>query len=110
MNLPLKWIYPDFFPYFFYTLSHTKLKQFYNQLKIQFEKAASLQNTALEYRQLIESSNNTALLKKALDAGEISLINYLMGLLFAYSAMDNLLKSEYELNKALSFLAQFETQ
>ncbi len=84
--------------------------QFYNQLKIQFEKAASLQNTALEYRKLIESSNNAALLKKALDAGEISLINYLMELSFAYSAMDNLLKSEYELNKALSFLAQFETQ
>jgi hypothetical protein len=27
---------------------------------------------------------------------------------FAYLAMDNLLKSEYELNKALSVLAQFE--
>ena len=84
--------------------------QFYNQLKIQFEKAASLQQTALEYRKLIESSNNAVLLKKALDAGEIPLINYLMELSFAYSAMDNLLKSEYELNKALSFLAQFETQ
>jgi outer membrane protein TolC len=84
--------------------------QFYNQLKIQFGKAASLQKTVFEYRKLIESSNNAALLKKALDAGEISLINYLMELSFAYSAMDNLLKSEYELNKALSFLAQFETK
>jgi len=84
--------------------------QFYNQLKIQFEKASSLQKTALEYRKLIESSNNSVLLKKALDAGEIPLINYLMELSFAYSAMDNLMKSEYELNKALSFLAQFETQ
>lgn len=84
--------------------------QFYNQLKIQFEKASSLQKTALGYRQLIEASNNAILLKKALDAGEITLINYLMELSFAYSAMDNLLKSEYELNKALSILAQFETQ
>ena len=82
--------------------------QFYNQLKIQFEKAASLQQTALEYRKLIESSNNAVLLKKALDAGEIPLINYLTELTFANSAMDNLLKSEYELNKALSVLAQFE--
>lgn len=84
--------------------------QFYNQLKIQFEKASSLQKTTLEYRKLIESSNNAVLLKKALDAGEITLINYLMELSFAYSAMDNLLKSEYELNKALSILAQFESQ
>ena len=82
--------------------------QFYNQLKIQFEKAASLQQTALEYRKLIESSDNAVLLKKALDAGEIPLINYLTELTFANSAMDNLLKSEYELNKALSVLAQFE--
>ncbi|MHC1774000.1 MAG: TolC family protein [Lentimicrobium sp.] len=83
--------------------------QFYNQLKIQFGKAASLQKTALEYRTLIESSNNPELLKKALDAGEITLINYLMELSFTYSAMDNLLKSEYELNKALSVLDQYET-
>ncbi|MFZ4707521.1 MAG: TolC family protein [Bacteroidales bacterium] len=82
--------------------------QFYNQLKIQYEKAASLQKTAFEYRQLLESSNNAVLLKKALDKGEITLINYLMEVSFTYSAMDNLLESEYELNKALSFLAQFE--
>jgi cobalt-zinc-cadmium efflux system outer membrane protein len=82
--------------------------QFYNQLKILFGKAVSLQKTALEYRTLIESSNNPELLKKALDAGEITLINYLMELTFAYSAMDTLLKSEYELNKALSVLAQYE--
>jgi outer membrane protein TolC len=82
--------------------------QFYNQLKIQFERAASLQQTANEYRQAIQSSSNAELLKKALDQGELSLINYLMELSFTYQAMDNLLKSEYELNKAISFLAQFE--
>jgi len=84
-----------------------KLK-FYNQLKIQYENAASLQKTALEYRQLLESSNNAVLLKKALDKGEITLINYLMEVSFTYSAMDNLLESEYELNKALSVLDQYE--
>jgi uncharacterized protein YlxW (UPF0749 family) len=82
--------------------------QFYNQLKIQFERAASLQQTVNEYRQAIQSSSNAELLKKALDQGELSLINYLMELSFTYQAMDNLLKSEYELNKAISFLAQFE--
>jgi outer membrane protein TolC len=83
-------------------------QQFYNQLKIQFEKAAGLQQTVNGYRQALQTSNNAELLKKALDQGEIPLINYLMELSFTYSAMDNLLKSEYELQKALSFLAQFE--
>jgi len=82
--------------------------QFYNQLKIQYEKAASLQQTVNEYRQALQSSNNAELLKKALDQGELPLINYLMELSFTYQAMDNLLKSEYELNKAISLLAQFE--
>jgi outer membrane protein TolC len=82
--------------------------QFYNQLKIQFERAASLQQTVNEYSQALNSSNNAELLKKALDQGEIPLINYLMELSFTYEAMDNLLKSEYELNKAISFLEQFE--
>jgi cobalt-zinc-cadmium efflux system outer membrane protein len=82
--------------------------QFYNQLKIQYEKATSLQKTVAEYRQALETSNNAELLKKALDQGEITLISYLMELSFSYSAMDNLLESEYELNKALSILDQFE--
>lgn len=82
--------------------------QFYNQLKIQFEKATSLHNSVNEYRLALQSSNNAELLRKALDQGEIPLINYLMELTFTYTAIDNLLKSEYELNKVLSFLTQFE--
>jgi outer membrane protein TolC len=81
--------------------------QFYNQLKIHYEKAVSLQKTTTEYRQVLESSNNALLLKKALDKGEISLINYLMELTFTYTAIDNLLESEYEMNKAFSLLSQF---
>ncbi|MBK7027779.1 MAG: hypothetical protein IPH45_00515 [Bacteroidales bacterium] len=38
--------------------------QFYNQLKLQHDKAASLQKMAVEYRQLLESSQNPMLLKK----------------------------------------------
>lgn len=82
--------------------------QFYNQLKLQHDKAASLQKMAVEYRQLLESSQNPMLLKKALDKGEINLINYLMELSFTYQAIDKLLKSEYELNTVLSFLTQYE--
>lgn len=82
--------------------------QFYNQLKIEFERAASLQKTVTDYRQALQSSNNADLLKKALDKGEISLIDYLMEMSFTYSAVDNLLKYEYEMNRALSLLAKYE--
>jgi len=82
--------------------------QYYNKLKTEFEKAISLQNTVKEYRQLIQSSNQPEMLKKAFDHGEISLLNYLMELSLSYSAIDNVLKSEYELEKAYAFLSQFE--
>jgi cobalt-zinc-cadmium efflux system outer membrane protein len=81
--------------------------QFYNQLKIQFEKAVSLQNTVTEYRQSLKLYENTGLLKIALDKGEISLLNYLMELSLAYSTIDKFMKAENELNKAVVLLYQY---
>ncbi len=82
--------------------------QFYNQLKIQFEKAVRLQENVLQYRKELNNFDNEALLNKALDLGEISLINYLMELSITYTAIDNLLKIEHELNKSVANLMQFE--
>jgi outer membrane protein, heavy metal efflux system len=81
--------------------------QFYNQLKIQYAKAISLQNTVTDYRQSLQLYENTGLLQKALDKGEISLLNYLMEISLAYSSIDNYLKAENELNKAVILLYQF---
>lgn len=83
-------------------------RQYYLQLKSQFEKASSLQNTTQEYRHLIESSDQPVLLRKALDQGEITLISYLTELSFTYEAIDKLLKTEYELNKLIVLLSHYE--
>jgi cobalt-zinc-cadmium efflux system outer membrane protein len=81
--------------------------QFYNQLKIQFEKAVSLQNTVTEYRQSLQLYENAELLNKALDKGEISLLNYLMEMSLAYSTIDKFMIAENELNKAVVLLYQY---
>jgi cobalt-zinc-cadmium efflux system outer membrane protein len=51
---------------------------------------------------------NTELLKKALDKGEISLLNYLMEISLAYSTIDKYMKAENELNKAVVLLYQYQ--
>lgn len=82
--------------------------QFYNQLRIQYERAVSLQFTVSEYRQSLQLYQNTDLLKKALDKGEISLLNYLMEISLAYSTVDKFLKAESDLNKAVLLLYQYQ--
>jgi len=82
--------------------------QFYNHLKIQFEKAISLQNTVSEYRQSLQLYENTELLKKALDNGEISLLTYLMELSLAFTTIDKFMKAEHEFNKAMVILYQYQ--
>lgn len=82
--------------------------QFYSHLKIQFERAVSLQNSVTEYRQSLQLYENAELLKKALDKGELSLLNYLLELSLAYSTIDNFMKVENELNKAVVILYQYQ--
>jgi hypothetical protein len=56
--------------------------------------------------------NNTCRLKSkgfkiAFDQGEISLLNYLMEISFAYATIDKYLKAEHELNKTIALLCQY---
>jgi outer membrane protein TolC len=81
--------------------------QLYNQLRIHYNKAASLQKTVDDYRQSLNLYQNTELLKKALDHGEISLLNYLTELTLTYSTIDNYLEAENELNRAVCQLYQY---
>jgi hypothetical protein len=58
------------------TTTDTKL-QFYSQLKIRHTKLVSLQKNVADYRNQFSDFNNTELLQKAFDKGEISLTKYL---------------------------------
>ena len=68
--------------------------QFYNRLQTLYFKAAALQQNAQRVRQSLENNNNEPLLKKALDAGEISLLNYLLEIEFYYNEVNKVLEAE----------------
>jgi outer membrane protein TolC len=82
--------------------------QSYNRLKSHYEKALQLEETLNGYIEVLESVNSTELLKKALDAGEISLIDYMMELSLYYETVDNILSIKNELHQALAGLHYYE--
>jgi cobalt-zinc-cadmium efflux system outer membrane protein len=89
-------------------LAHDQKIQSYNQLKGEYEKAISLQKTQADYREALQTVNSTELLKKALDAGELSLIEYMLELTLYYETNDKFLSLENELNQIATGLYFFE--
>ncbi|MCD4696219.1 MAG: TolC family protein [Bacteroidales bacterium] len=81
--------------------------QFYNQLKALFTKATGLLKSANDYRINLQAFDNTTLLEKALDKGEITMINYILELSIYYESVNNLLELERDMNKALAELEQY---
>jgi outer membrane protein TolC len=80
-----------------------KLK-YYNNLKLLHAKVVNYQSSVGDYRKNLQLFDNSALLEKALNSGEISLINYLMELSVYYQSMDRLLDLELELNRTIAEL------
>ena len=74
---------------------------FYNHLMMLHQKALGMQTSVDDYRLKLKDFNNTNLLQKALDKGEISLVEYLYELSFYYDSFDNLLRMERDLNRVI---------
>ncbi len=89
-------------------IANDKKTQSYNRLKGQYEKAKSLQKTLAGYREVLQVVNSADLLKKALDAGELSLIEYMLELKLYYETTDKFLKVENELKQLAAGLYFFE--
>ena len=83
-------------------------QQFYNQLQIQYNRAVGLKNIAEAYRQSLTTANSTVLLKKALDSGEISLLDYMVELGLYYNMVNRTLEAERDYQKALAELSAVE--
>lgn len=81
--------------------------QFYNRLKLLHAKAIGLQNNANDYKSKLQTFDSSKLLKKALDKGEITLIDYILELSIYYESINKLLRSELEMNKTLAELNQY---
>lgn len=79
--------------------------QFYHRLQNLFMRAKRLQQEAASYRQALSAFNNEAFLKKALESGEISLLNYLLEITYHYEAMQKMLESERDLGFVLAELS-----
>lgn len=78
--------------------------RYYNNLKLLHAKAVNYQISVDDYRKNLQLFDNSALLEKALNSGEISLISYLMELSVYYESMDRLLDLELELNRTIAEL------
>ncbi len=81
--------------------------QFYNKLKTLHTKAKGLQKNVNDYRINLQKFNNSDLLKKALNKGEISLIDYILELSIYYESVNKQLELERDLNKTLAELNQY---
>lgn len=82
--------------------------QFRNTLKNQYDKVQKLSVLLKEYRNVLEITNNRDLLKKALDKGQLSLINYLLELGIYYETIDKYLETERDYQLAVAELQQWE--
>lgn len=81
--------------------------QFYNKLKSLHSKAVELQKRVTDYRSSLKLYNNSELLQKALNKGEISLLDYLLEFSIYNESMLNLLEAERELYITTVELNQF---
>ncbi len=82
--------------------------QFYTRLQTLYQKAFALQKNAQKVRQSLENNNNEPLLKKALDAGEISLPTYLLEIEFYYNAVNKVFEAERDFEIATAELQAVE--
>jgi len=82
--------------------------QFYNKLQSLFNQSVGLRETAQKYREALSSYSNEPLLRKSLDAGEISLLDYLLEVEFYYDAFNNMLEAERDYALAVAELTAVE--
>ena len=82
--------------------------RFHNNLKALYTKAVSLQNSLNDYRTNLQKFNNSALLQKALDNGELSLAEYYLELTVYYESFNRLLDIEKSLNETIIELYRYQ--
>jgi cobalt-zinc-cadmium efflux system outer membrane protein len=73
-----------------------------------YESYLHWQSTVEEYQSLLTTSNNEALLGKAFEAGQMSLIEYLIEVRYLYDAIERFLEAERELYDSIAILYKFQ--
>jgi cobalt-zinc-cadmium efflux system outer membrane protein len=76
-------------------------KQYYDQLDVRLK-------ILQEYKELLSTLNNTALLNKALALGQITIIQYFYDESFYFTAYDKYLQAEWEYRQAVARLYKYQ--
>ncbi len=80
----------------------------YTQWQLLYNRAAGLQQSAKQYKAALETASNNALLKKALDVGEISILEYILEMSFYYDSITQALQAERDYQQAVTELLMME--
>jgi outer membrane protein, heavy metal efflux system len=80
----------------------------YFENKQLYEQYSHWKNTYTEYQNILGSANNEELLNKALQHGEINLIEYLMETRYFYDAINRSLEAEKELQSSIARLLKYQ--
>lgn len=81
--------------------------QLHGILQERYFRAKGLVEAVETSKKALAEADNSQLLAKALKAGEISVVEYLVGLSYYYDAIDNVLSTERECQKACAELTDF---
>ena len=83
------------------TLVENELLQLYNQ-------SVALKTSIDEYGEVLKSQNNLMLLNKAIQAGQISMIEYFMEVTMLYQSIQNHLQLQNEYQKVMAQLYKYK--
>jgi outer membrane protein, heavy metal efflux system len=90
-----------------YQITEHRTKHYFENKQL-FEQYTHWQNTFSDYQAILGTANNDQLLNKALEAGELSLIEYLMEVRYFYDAIGRSLDAEREMQQSVARLYKFE--
>lgn len=79
-----------------------------NELQTLYNQALSLKTSMDEYDRIFRSQNNLALLNKAIQAGQISMIEYFVDVTTYYQSMQNYLQLQNQYQKVMAQLYRFK--
>jgi outer membrane protein TolC len=90
-----------------YQITEHRTKHYFENKQL-FEQYTHWQNTFKEYQDILGTTNNDQLLQRAFQAGELSLIEYLMEVRYFYDAIGKSLDAEREMQHSVARLYKFE--
>lgn len=80
----------------------------YHQLKSAYENYGTLANTLKQYQSVFSTFSNTDLLLKALNYGEITVIEYVTELSYYFTNYNTYLETEKEMHKTIAVLLKYQ--